>query len=192
MKTFLKALATIALISAPAFAEGDFSGSGCPAGSATAVLSPDGTTLSVLFDSFAAEAQPGVSSASSQCSFRIPINVPAGSRVGVYKIDYRGYVMTPRKASAELRVDYTTLGAHAPSFHRNFSQGRDEEFTLTDTIGAGMFRESGCGTPFELAGNASLSLQLRDTSAGGMVVLDSFDGAPKGGLVYHLKWRPCH
>jgi hypothetical protein len=60
-----------------------YAGSGCPSGSASATLSPDQRTLTLLFDSYVAQAGRGSGSSRAQagCQVRIPFHVPSGYRV---------------------------------------------------------------------------------------------------------------
>src|SRR4051794_8493406 len=66
---------------------------GCPDGTSRVVMSPDGQSMTVLFDVFSVSAggPTGRIADSKFCNVQIPLTVPAGSRLGVYRIDYRGY-----------------------------------------------------------------------------------------------------
>src|SRR5687767_2321492 len=72
-------------------------GSGCPQGTASAVLSPDGKTLSVLFDQFQVEAgrTTGKQIDRKTCDMGIPVHVPQGFAVSVLQVDYRGFNALP-------------------------------------------------------------------------------------------------
>ena len=54
-----------------------YGGNGCPAGSASVTVLPDGSTMSVLFDSFAAEAgnTTGRRVDRKSCNLRVPVRV---------------------------------------------------------------------------------------------------------------------
>lgn len=69
-------------------------GDGCPSGSVSAVISPGGTAISILFDQFTIEIGPGRYTKPQMmrnCRFRIPLNLQAGYNIDVSKIDYRGF-----------------------------------------------------------------------------------------------------
>ncbi|MGZ5280493.1 MAG: DUF4360 domain-containing protein, partial [Pseudobdellovibrionaceae bacterium] len=69
-------------------------GDGCPSGSVSAVISPDGTAISLLFDQFMLEVQPGsylMPQLRRFCRFRIPLDLQAGYNLDVSKVDYRGF-----------------------------------------------------------------------------------------------------
>ena len=60
-------------------------GSGCPAGTASASLSPDGSALTLLFDQYKAEAggMTGLSMDRKTCNISIPVLVPEGYSVSI-------------------------------------------------------------------------------------------------------------
>lgn len=69
-------------------------GDGCPSGSVSAVVSPDGTAISLLFDQFMLEIQPGrylMPQLRRYCRFQIPLDLAPGYNLDVSKIDYRGF-----------------------------------------------------------------------------------------------------
>lgn len=69
-------------------------GDGCPSGSVSAAISPDGTAISLLFDQFSLEIARGtyqMPQLRRYCRFRIPLNLQAGYNLDVSKIDYRGF-----------------------------------------------------------------------------------------------------
>src|SRR3954468_8775829 len=72
-------------------------GTGCPAGSASAVLSPDGKSLSILFDQYTVQAggTTGQQFDRKACSVAIPVHVPQGYAVSILQIDYRGFNALP-------------------------------------------------------------------------------------------------
>src|SRR4051812_29902908 len=97
-------------------------GSGCPAGSAAAVLSPDGKNLSILFDQYQALAggTSGLQFDRKACSVAIPVHVPQGYSVSILKIDYRGFNAIPSGGSSTFGVEYFFAGTHGPGFSKQF------------------------------------------------------------------------
>jgi hypothetical protein len=79
-------------------------GPGCPAGSATAVVAPDSSSISILFDNFAVNAPKGKTSGySSSCVFSIPIlQLPPNKTLSSLWIDYRGFINLPKGAYARI------------------------------------------------------------------------------------------
>ena len=107
------------VLSAPVFAvdgitlgEPGYGGTGCPAGSVSATLSPDATSLSLLFDKYQV-AVGGVTNKSfdrKSCNIAIPVRVPQGFSVSILKIDYRGFNQLPQGASSQFNVEYFFAG----------------------------------------------------------------------------------
>jgi len=193
MKKYSKALAMCAaLCSAPAFAaEVD----GCPAGSYSVVLAPDGSTLSVLFDKFNVESGAGGTGSSRKvCRISAPLKLPPNQSIGVYKVDYRGFAKLGARQEGQLDVQYF-LGPHGKQngrvFKRKIKGAHEGDYIFTETLGAGQMKRVGCGSEAVL--NAQITLQLSGDAAAepAMAALDTADGAAKGGMVYHLNLKDC-
>lgn len=158
---------------------------GCPQGTYSVVNSPDGTALSILFDAFLVSA----GDEQKQCSLAVPLHLPEGYSLGVYRVDYRGYAHLARKETAELTVDYQ-LGPRnkGRKFRRTTKGEHDGEFLFTENIGAGLMKRVGCGDEAVL----SVLVKLALTGAGeAMATLDSADGVAKGGLIYYFDTKKC-
>lgn len=194
MKLLIKSLlACAAFVGLPACAE---EVNGCPEGSYSIVVSPDGTTLSILFDKFAIESSPASSAAMPRkvCQISSPLNLPANQSIGVYKVDYRGFAKLAVKQEAELSVQYF-LGPHGNQNGRDFKRkikgAHEGDYFFTETIGAGQMKRVGCGTAAVL--KVGITLQLSgDRGAGeAMASVDSTDAARSGAMVYHLNLKNC-
>lgn len=160
--------------------------SGADACSVTAVSSPDGTSLTILFDDLSVDA----AQRNRTCEVSAPLNLLEGYSLGVYRVDYRGYAHLAKKDNATLLVDYN-LGPkeNGRKFKRTVKDPYDEDFSFTENIGAGQMKRVGCGSTAVLNVNVGLSL---DASAGeALATLDSSDGTDKHGLVYHLNLKKC-
>ncbi|MCM2281797.1 MAG: DUF4360 domain-containing protein [Bdellovibrionaceae bacterium] len=69
-------------------------GPGCPSGSASAVISPDGSAISILFDRFTIQRAPGTyrpEKLKTHCAFNIPLKVAPGFILKATSVDYRGF-----------------------------------------------------------------------------------------------------
>jgi len=182
------ALACGILITAPVFAAQD----GCPAGSYSVIMAPDHTTLSILFDKFHVEGADAsaTGTASRVCHMSTPLNLPANTSLGVYKVDYRGFARLGASQQALLEVQYA-LGPkdnrHGRVFRRMVKGAHEGDFLFTEHIGAGQMKRVGCGADARL--NVRMAVEL---SGGGDAVatLDSSDG--KGAaMIYHLNLKKC-
>jgi len=189
-------LAVTLLLSTAASAQNAATGgqNGCPSGSYSAVNSPDGTTLSILFDNFSITSGQGPSGAPGRkfCNIQVPLHLPDGYTLGIYKVDYRGFSHLSSKQYSELFVDYA-LGAHNKSrnFHRKTKGPYDGDFLFTETIGAGLMKRVGCGEEAVLNVSAAIELNTSLQPGEAMTALDSVDGAPKGGLIYYFDFKKC-
>ena len=186
-------LACAVLIGLPACAE---EANGCPDGSYSLVLAPDGTTLSILFDKFTVESSPTSSVAVQRkvCRISAPLKLPANHSIGVYKVDYRGFAKLAPKQETELDVKYF-LGphnnAHGRVFKRKIKGAHEGDYFFTETIGAGQMKRVGCGDAAML--NVAITLNLVGDRAAGeaMASLDTLDAAKGGAMVYHLDLKEC-
>ncbi|MBD2296091.1 DUF4360 domain-containing protein [Anabaena sphaerica FACHB-251] len=187
VQTFLAAATLMTASVGPAFANdkvkilnAEYGGNGCPEGSASVNVSPDGQELSILFDKFIALGNKSAETRKS-CNLSIPIQVPQGFQVSLYDADYRGYVAP--STTGRLRAEYFFAGQRGPVFSRTFRgeadyNVRDKLVTVGDVW-------SGCGDSVNMRVNAAMI-----ANGQGMATVDSFDLAHRG-LVYHIKYRKC-
>lgn len=165
----------------------------CGGGSYSVVNSPDGTSVSVLFDNFTASgAQAVAGAARTTCAVRIPLNLPAGYSLGVFRMDYRGFAHLDAGQSAQLSVDY---GVGRQGRGRNFRRGvqgaYDADFAFSENIGAGLMKRAGCGEDAALNLAATLDLRPNGGSQEAVVTLDSLDGTARRGVVFHVDLKKC-
>jgi Domain of unknown function (DUF4360) len=159
-----------------------YGGNGCPAGSASATVSPDGQELTVLFDKFMALGNsPNASERRKSCNMTIPIRVPQGFQISLYDADYRGYVAPNTRGT--LRAEYFFAGSRGPVFNRTFNG--EANYTARDSLATVANVWSRCGASVNMRVNASMV-----ASGAGMATVDSFDLSHRG-LVYHIKYRSC-
>ena len=166
--------------------------SGCPQGTFSVVNSPDGSALSILFDDFSVTAGASQNTDRKTCSLTVPLNLAAGYSLGVYKVDYRGFARLFSKQYSELTVDYA-LGPKNKSrkYDRKIKGPTEGDFLFTENIGAGLMKRVGCGDAAVLNVAVTLQLQTGGETEEAMAALDSADGAPKGGLIYHFDLKKC-
>jgi len=199
MKTLMISTAAVALVAAAgsaqaqsgvALGEPAYGGTGCPAGSVSAALSPDNTSLSLLFDQYVVEAGQSVGRNFDRksCNIAIPVHVPNGYSVSVLEIDYRGYNMLPRRATSQFNVEYFFAGRRGPMFTRTFNGAMDSDFLLNNTLVASAVTWSACGEDVILRTNSS----MRVMTSGGQDAIATVDSQDvNAALVYHLQWRRC-
>lgn len=165
----------------------------CGGGSYSVVNSPDGTSVSVLFDNFTARGAQAVAGVvRTNCAVRIPLNLPPGYSLGVFRMDYRGFAHLDPRQSAQLSVDY---GVGRQGRGRNFRRGLkgafDGDFSFVENIGAGLMKRAGCGEDAALNLAATLDLRPNGGSREAVVTLDSIDGSAPGGVIFHIDLKKC-
>ena len=186
-------LASAWLVSLPVLAQ---EGNGCPEESYSIVMSPDGTTLSILFDQFTLQGSEATTGRNLRkvCRISAPLKLPADQSIGVYKVDYRGFAKLVGRQESELDVRYH-LGPHdnphGRVFKRKIKGPHEGDYLFTETIGAGQMKRVGCGTEATLNVDVGLSLAGDLRTGEPMASLDTTDAAPGGALVYHLNLRKC-
>ena len=195
MKKLLIAFALT--LSTGAFAQGlqlgypSTGGNGCPQGSVSASLSPDNSQLSILFDSFVAEAGPasGRTLDRKSCNISIPVTVPNGYSVSVVAVDYRGFVGLPnRSANARFTAEYFFANQPGPRTQRQFIGAQNTDYLIENDLVVSAIVWSACGAQTNLRINASMMLQ-NTSFQDALATVDSADIS--SGIIYQLKFRPC-
>ena len=190
-------LVSAIVLSTPVFAANDISlgtpgygGTGCPAGSVSATLSPDAKSLSLLFDQYqiSVGGTTGKSFDRKSCNIAIPVHVPQGMSVAVMKIDYRGFNRLPAQASSQFNVEYFFAGTRGPAFQRTFRGAIDEDYLINNELVAESMVWSGCGADVNLRTNSSMKVNTIANKEA-VTSIDSQD--VNAGIIYQLQWPKC-
>lgn len=200
MKAFKALLVLSAIIAASAVAnagislgEPSYGGSGCPAGSASITVTPDGQTMSVLFDSFAAEAgnTTGRRIDRKSCNLRVPVRVPNGYSVALIGVDYRGFNAIPGNgAYSEFRAEYFYAGSRGPVFQKRFQGPQADSFQITNNLIATNLIWSACSKEVIFSVNAAATAMSNSRMDQTMMIVDSADIS--AGILYHFQFRRCN
>ena len=150
-------------------------GSGCPAGTTHHAITPDGKTLSVLFDNYVAE--PG----NKSCNLAIPVHVPNGFQVSTLKADFRGFV----EGRAELRRSYFFAGQQGPSKRSRLSSRNGRDYLERDNLLLISNSWSRCGEDVNMRINSRIRTKTRNS----FISVDSLDLST--GMVFQLQYRRC-
>jgi hypothetical protein len=185
------------VLSAPVFAVTDISlgepgygGTGCPAGSVSATLSPDAKSLSLLFDKYqvAVGGTTGKSFDRKSCNIAIPVRVPQGLSVSVLQIDFRGFNQLPAAASSQFNVEYFFAGTRGPAYQKQFNGPLQDDYLINNQLTVQAIVWSACGADVNLRTNSSMRVQTVANKEA-MASIDTQD--VKAGIIYQLQWRPC-
>lgn len=169
-------------------------GSGCPGDSARATVSPDGKTISILFDRFQSRAS-GQQRVLSNCELRIPVNAPQGYRMMVSRFDFRGFAQASARGRSVLQTNYQILGSRGDRGggdfvrRRKVFEGPSEQLFEVAARVRNLGRWTGCNENFTIRLNANLIAVGRAVGSQASIQLDSIDGSQN--VKYHLRWQRC-
>lgn len=169
----------------------DYGGTGCPAGTASATLSPDESAISILFDNYVTEAgsAAGRRVDRKSCNISVPVAVPQGYSVAVFQVDYRGFTLVPVGGRAQFDAEYFWAGSVGPKIRRVFTGPVNDNYTLGDSLMAQTMVWTPCGASVNLRINSSMMAMSNSSGQQTMATVDSADIS--SGLVYHIQWRQC-
>lgn len=170
--------------------EPGYGGTGCPGGSVSATLSPDATSLSLLFDSYLVEAggDTGKKFDRKSCNVAIPVHVPQGIAISILAIDYRGYNNFPAGANSQFNVEYFFAGARGPTFTKQFNGPKDEDYLIHNELTAKSIVWSACGADVNLRTNSSIRVTTKNNQQA-LATVDSEDVS--AAIIYQLQWKQC-
>ncbi len=186
---------TLGLMSAHALADDirlgtpGYGGTGCPSGSASVTLSPDQKSLSVIFDSFQLEAGPFKKVDRKSCNIAIPVHVPQGLSVSIFKADYRGFNSLPCGARSLFSAEYFFAGGQGPKISRQFRGPLDSDYLVENELLVTAEVWSPCGADVNLRVNAAMTLLTNSYGEDALATVDTADFS--SGILYHLKWKRC-
>jgi hypothetical protein len=168
-----------------------YGGNGCPAGTASAALSPDAKELSILFDQYVAESggSTGRDLDRKNCNIAIPVHVPQGWSLSIFSIDYRGFNALPSGAYTQFNVEYFFAGQRGPRYSRVFTGPTAQDYFLNNTLAASAVVWSPCGAEVLLRTNTSIVTKTNRWREQAMSTVDSIDIA--AGVRYLFQWQRC-
>ncbi len=174
-----------------------YGGTGCPAGTASATLSDDRKSLSILFDAYVVEAG-GISGrqlARKSCNVAVPVHVPHGLSVAIFEVDYRGFNAVPIGGYSIFNVEYFMKypGRNpipGPRFSKRFSGPVEDDYFLNNTLSLESVTWSPCGQDVILRTNSNVLARSNSSGEDTIATLDSEDVS--AGLDFLLQWKTCH
>ncbi len=168
-----------------------YAGSGCPAGSVSESVAPDAKAFTLLFDSYVAEAGPGVllKEGRKNCQIAVDLRFPQGWSYTIVDVDYRGYVQLDRGTTGLQKTNYYFQGqSSGPALQSTFSGPLEKDYHIRDSLALDAVVFSPCG----LSRALNLNTQVRVSASGGrraMMTTDSIDGQLTHR--YGIKWQRC-
>jgi len=165
--------------------EPTYGGSGCPAGTASALLGPNATAVAMVFSDYAAAAggPGGPSFDRVSCNISIPVAVPDGYSLAVLPMDFLGRHDLPEGAASTLSVEYFMAGGRGPAFETEAEGPLSADFLDHHDLAEDDLAWSACGADVLLRINSALRTSAAGDAAATSRIL--------AGLGYRLNWRTC-
>lgn len=202
VKNFI-VVAAMVLVSSEVFAQMTIrgvrlQGSGCGPATAQALVTPDGQTLSVLFDNYSADIgqgsqNPQLREIKKNCNVLIDVDVPRNTQYAIQQVNYRGFAALPASAHGYHRFTQVVPGV-IPSLREAQLRGPiADNYEVIVATKPGRSPWSTCNNPSQTV-NLLSELMVRylpgsrDTAMA-QITLDSADVATASS--FKLIWRRC-
>jgi hypothetical protein len=170
-----------------------YGGTGCPQGSLSTAISPDGLAFTLTFDAYYAEVSSDTPPIVRQfCNIHLPMHIPRGYQYSLVELDYRGYLFLDSGVEARQSSQYYFQGQKGPSFDSVWYGPEDLDFEFSDSIGleTNNWVWSPCNQQRHLTIKTTMVLNnRRNRSSYGFMGTDSLDG--EIAHVYAIQWRQC-
>jgi hypothetical protein len=182
-------------------------GRGCPSGSFSATVSPDGQTFSILLDQYVAESTRQMTLDRKECQLRVDFAVPTGWQFAVITADYRGFANVEGGALAMHQALYSFDGSKPVNERPGYQNGKGYSFKVQNFQGP--FQDNyyihneidpriapwsacGAGATQPLFVTTYLTARALDwrSPASAQITLDSIDGQVQS-QQFSFTWRRC-
>ncbi len=170
-----------------------YSGTGCPGGSVSGLVSSDGTVFTATFEQFYAMQGPSWDRTQRRksCNLTVDLHAPQGYSYSIFRLNTLGYVDLDDGTSAEQKVMMRFAGdaiTKSVSFQTPFYGPADEDFFVTNEVGIQSLVWSRCGGGIPL--NITTTITATAASpAEAIIGIDQQDGRLQH--EYGIMWRLC-
>lgn len=171
-----------------------YNGSGCPIGTIAENVSPDRNAFTLIFDSFLAEAGPGIPISASRKNCQLTLDLDYDSNEWSFALatfDYRGYLFLEDGVVGTQSALYYLQGReNSISTSQAITGYADEDYMFRHIVPVDALTWSDCGPKRALNINSAVRVNnSSNRTASGFITVDSIDGQFK---VYHaLVWKRC-
>lgn len=169
-----------------------YGGTGCPAGSARAVVAPDLKSFTMIFDKYIVNAAGSNAMDRKNCQILVNLNFPQGWTYSIARMDYRGFYNISAGASGSQQALYYFQGSLKQGrLNTTFVGPTSGDYTISDTLGIDNLVWSPCGARSGININTSLLARVNPNNPFGYAQLttDSADGSVQ--TTYALQWQRC-
>lgn len=182
-------------------------GSGCPAGSVSGNISPDGSAFTLLMDNYQAISNGNLQIDRKMCDVRVDLAVEPGWSYAIISADYRGFVSVSPGSVATHQAIYSFDGSKPINERPGFENGKGHAFraqefrgpimqnyTIHTDLPVGLAPWSPCVQSPQATLYITTYLMARTLTnlaqSEANITLDSLDGAIQS-QSYQLVWRRC-
>jgi hypothetical protein len=169
-----------------------YAGSGCPAGSVAENVAADKQAFTLMFDTFIAEAGPGVPLRESRknCQILVDLVFPQGWSYTIVEIDHRGFANLGAGATASQKAAYYFQGeAQTVSLETKLRGPLADDYQVHDMLGLSAQIWSPCGARRALNIKSQVVTTAGRHGAPALITVDSVDGQLT--QVYKFQWKRC-
>lgn len=212
MKKFMLALTTLASAfaasalastahaqpSSVTIADQKAAGSGCPQGSASAVLSPDKKAITITFAKFAAQLDPTVhpiiNEPSKSCTVSLLLKFPGPYSYSIGTVDHKGRADIGPKAIGQQSATYWFMGEliHAHPLSTTIQGFFFGDYVRRDTLGLADRVWSPCGELRHLLIDVNVSVSnTANPSTKAYINSTHIEFVTRATHKYGLEWRKC-
>ncbi|KAF1316510.1 hypothetical protein FI667_g15343, partial [Globisporangium splendens] len=160
-------------------------GTGCPPNTAQVIPSSDATGVSVIFSAFQASTDGTRTHQRQSCSIAVPIQARPGQSIGLFKVDYRGYVYVPNvtEASASFSNEHFFAGQTGIKVKRTLNPGDEQDIFESNSINFQSIIWSPCSGPTNFRINTAISaVKPVNSHEDVLIMIDSVDSTVKGNI----------
>lgn len=178
-------------------------GDGCPQGTVSAAVTPDQTTVSLLFDQLLTDvpASPSPLVVRRSCNVTLSVRFPGQYRVAIVGSDINGFVHIPAGATSSISVKHWSIYdmggrlASKMNIEKRYVGPVEENVQMLSRF-PDVPLWSQCGTQFRgpmdfpfMTINIDINSTNQNPAENLLAAIDSMDFSASG-LTYHLAWTP--
>ncbi|WP_163834200.1 DUF4360 domain-containing protein [Spartinivicinus ruber] len=169
------------------------SGTGCPNGTVSSTVAPDGKSFVLGFDEYIAEAGPGIPRRENRkaCNLTVVLKIPNGYAYTIADVNYRGYADLDRNVEAMQKSTYFFAGnAREAALRSTFKGPISKDYTISDRLGISSLVWSSCNATAPVVIKTEIKVDnKRARRSSGLITTDTIDG--KLTHRYGLMFRRC-
>lgn len=174
-------------------------GTGCSGAAGSALVTPDGQTLSVLFDNYSVEigqgsSSPQATSLQKDCRVLIDVDVKAGVQYALQQTDYRGFAAMPASAWGLHRFTQIVPNQPVVSMREATIKGPSSgDYAVSIKQKPGRLIYSACNSRSQTIELLSqLFVNYYPNTSDRSIAMINLDSADTGlSSSFKVSWRPC-